>query len=552
MTTKISRPKRPQNPLLQHALQYAKQGWPVFPLHTPDPRNEGCSCNKSDCKDQGKHPRTEHGFKDATTDEKQIRSWWREWHDANIGLATGEKSGFIVLDVDRGGDEELAKHTIPATAKSKTGNGHHLYFTHPGEELRNSQTNMSRVHLRGDGGYIVAPPSLHLSGEKYAWESGKIPKKDEFASCPDWVLEKAKDSKDYGKGYNAENEDLYDQFCSIAINSSDLIEEKIDPPVRVIYPWLIDGSINEIYAPRGVGKTFLSLIISIAVTRENLTDIEIGPWKVKQPAGVLYVDGEMGKYHIQKRLKELTLPFTDSGNRENEDFPLTILSSNDFGRKYREYVNIKHEKWRNVIYKFLSEKGNYQLLVLDNLSSLTTGLEENSNKDWGPINQWLLSMRSLGVAVIFVHHAGKSGQQRGASAREDNLDCVIKLKEVSGKKPNQAHFIITFEKARNVGPGADLKPFILKVENNRFGPGDVWTTEKTKNTKRDKIKALLIDGEIKQKDIALLLSTSKSTVSTINTTLKKDGLLDENGKPTRKGEAFMEKVDLEGLVDELD
>jgi putative DNA primase/helicase len=469
-------------------------------------------------------------------------------------LPIGEKSGFIVLDVDKGGDEELAKHTIPVTAESTTGNGRHLYFTYPGEEVKNRQKFLPGLDLRADGGYIVAPPSLHLSGENYTWKSGQIPTKDDFVPCPDRVLEKASESKDYGKGYDAENEDLYDQFCSIAINSSDLVKkEDITPPETIISPWLTDGSLNEIYAPRGVGKTFLGLIISIVVTREKYWNLEIGPWKVDRPSGVLYVDGEMGIYNIKDRVNRLTLPLKRSGNTENKDHPLTIFPSNYFGLHYREYVNINQKKWRDVIYRYLQEKGKYQLLVLDNLSSLTSDLDENSTKDWGPINQWLLSMRSLGVAVIFVHHAGKNKEQRGASAREDNLDCVIKLTNAPGKEENQAHFNITFKKSRNVGPGADLKSFTLKVEDCPFGPGSVWTTEKMKSTKVDKIKAMLLGGDLTQKEIAQRVGRSGGRITQIKNDLKDDGLLDENNIPTIEGKTFREKVDLtEDLDDETD
>ena len=76
-------------------------------------------------------------------------------------------------------------------------------------------------------------------------------------------FEKAKNSKTYGKGYKGEadnNGDLYEQFCSIAMNSSDFVRLKIARPETIISPWLTDGSLTEIYAPRGVGKTFLSLI----------------------------------------------------------------------------------------------------------------------------------------------------------------------------------------------------------------------------------------------------------------------------------------------------
>ena len=541
-----TKPRR-QNKLLTHALEYAKLDRHVFPIHTPNPDTKDCSCGDPNCRSQGKHPRIKNWVKAATTDETQIRDWWVTWPDANIGLVTGIKSNIIVLDVDEGGEKELEKWDATPTAVCTTGNGKHLYFTHPETEIRNSQGFLPGLDIRGDGGCIVAPPSLHKSGKRYSWISGKVPTKDELAPCPKWLLKKAKDNKDYGKGYKDEadtDEKLYDQFCSVVTNSSDLINKRIERPKTILSPWLTDGSINEIYAPRGAGKTFLGLIISIAVTRENYQENEIGPWKVKNAAGVLYVDGEMGIYDIKERLNRLILPLSDNGHKENKDNPLTIFPSNYFGLKYRSHANINQTKWRDTIYRYLEENNYYQLLVLDNLSSLTSGLDENSNKEWGPINEWLLSMRSLGVAVIFVHHAGKSGQQRGASVREDNLDCVIKLKDVSGKKKNQAHFNISFEKSRNVRPDADLRSFTLKVEDCRTGPGDVWITQNTDKKNSDIVKAMLIDGNYSQTEIAELCDISKSRVSQIKAEAIEEGFLSKNGDSTKKGEAFRGKIDM--------
>ncbi len=87
-----------ENRNLNHALEYASKGIPVFPLHTPT-KDSSCSCGKPKCDSVGKHPRTKNGLKDATTDKKQIREWWGKWPNANIGIPTGSQSGFIVLAV---------------------------------------------------------------------------------------------------------------------------------------------------------------------------------------------------------------------------------------------------------------------------------------------------------------------------------------------------------------------------------------------------------------------------------------------------------------------
>ncbi|MHB1139918.1 MAG: bifunctional DNA primase/polymerase, partial [Microthrixaceae bacterium] len=80
------------------ALEYARQGRPVFPCHTPT--HGGCSCHRSACSSPGKHPRTPNGLRDASTDPQVVAAWWRRWPDANVGVMTGRQSGLVVVDVD--------------------------------------------------------------------------------------------------------------------------------------------------------------------------------------------------------------------------------------------------------------------------------------------------------------------------------------------------------------------------------------------------------------------------------------------------------------------
>jgi hypothetical protein len=160
--------------MLQWALLYARKGLAVFPVHTI--RNGRCSCGKPDCnRSAGKHPMTGHGYKDATNDPATIRNWWTRWPDANIGIATGKVSGIVVLDVDgEDGEARLAEFereygALPVTAEVKTRRGRHLYFRYPPGTEHVRSIAKGALDIRADGAYIVAPPSLHLSGERYTW-----------------------------------------------------------------------------------------------------------------------------------------------------------------------------------------------------------------------------------------------------------------------------------------------------------------------------------------------------------------------------------------------
>jgi hypothetical protein len=179
--------------MLEWALAYARAGFAVVPLHTPNAEGK-CSCRKANCDSVGKHPRTLHGVKDATTDPATIEKWFgRQWTDANIGIATGEPSGFDVLDIDpeSGGDESITrlveKHgPLPETPDAETGGGGlHLCFAHSGVPLKNSVSELGDgLDIRTTGGLIVAEPSLHVSGRRYKWRNG-----GEFAPTPPWLLE---------------------------------------------------------------------------------------------------------------------------------------------------------------------------------------------------------------------------------------------------------------------------------------------------------------------------------------------------------------------------
>lgn len=170
----------PGNALLEAALKYAVLGWAIFPVHSVLTTG-GCTCGNNDCSSHGKHPRTTHGLHDATTNEELIRRFWNDWPDANIGIRTGEVSGLVVLDVDtyQGGDaslEELQREhgALPPTLTVKTGGGGWHYYFRSAPGIRASNTTnlhgLPGLDVRAEGGYVVAPPSRHRSGERYEFQ----------------------------------------------------------------------------------------------------------------------------------------------------------------------------------------------------------------------------------------------------------------------------------------------------------------------------------------------------------------------------------------------
>jgi energy-coupling factor transporter ATP-binding protein EcfA2 len=133
---------------------------------------------------------------DATTDGLTIRHWWAQWPDANVGIVTGGKHGLLVLDVDprHGGDDSLCElerqhGPLPDTVESLTGGGgRHLLFQHPGGSIT-SRPIAPGLDIKADGGYVVAPPSVHASGEVYRWEGASHPDDVPLAPLPPWLEE---------------------------------------------------------------------------------------------------------------------------------------------------------------------------------------------------------------------------------------------------------------------------------------------------------------------------------------------------------------------------
>lgn len=255
---------------------------------------------------------------------------------------------------------------------------------------------------------------------------------------------------------------LLSELSDCSVTASKFLGEELYRPSRLISPWLNLQSLNMIYAERGIGKTMLSLSLAIALTRKNIDKWSCGPWEAKKPTGVLYVDGEMGEHDLQERIRLLSAPLGE----ESKTHPLIILSGNRLARQYRKQINIATEEWQTTISEFLAERPRIKCIVLDNLSALTPGRDENNKKEWDPINQWLISLRAMGLAVIFVHHAGKNKKsQRGTSGHDDAVDIVINLSKM--KNERGARFWVNFEKNRNLAPGLATEEFSVQLTGNK-------------------------------------------------------------------------------------
>jgi hypothetical protein len=174
-----STPKQPtvqDSDGLAWVLRYAAQGWQVFPCWRTDARGI-CLCPKAEkCGNPGKHPRTHHGFKDATSEPKKIKAW--RWATANVGVRTGQESGLVVIDIDprHGGQASLRAllerlGELPRGPIARTGGGGwHLPFRYPGRTVSSRNGIVGGIDIKGDGRLFIAPPSIHRSGNAYSWQ----------------------------------------------------------------------------------------------------------------------------------------------------------------------------------------------------------------------------------------------------------------------------------------------------------------------------------------------------------------------------------------------
>ncbi len=189
----------PPAALLEPALAYAARGWPVLPCWGVE--GDRCLCRRPDCGKPGKHPLgalVPHGVKDATTDPALIEAWWRKHPAANVGLAAG--GAWWALDVDFAGfctfgrdgldtitDLQRRFGKLPRTVHQRTGSlGFHWLFAPEPRIRTNSVKAFTGLDTRTGGGFIVAPPSRHVSGFTYRWIIA--PDEAEPAPAPDWLV----------------------------------------------------------------------------------------------------------------------------------------------------------------------------------------------------------------------------------------------------------------------------------------------------------------------------------------------------------------------------
>lgn len=285
-------------------------------------------------------------------------------------------------------------------------------------------------------------------------------------------------------------------FGSSVISSKELVELNLRPRRRLLGDWFCEGDLGFLYAFRGVGKTWLALSFAKALTEGG----SIGEWQAENAVKVLYVDGEMPADLIQARDRGL-----QRGAGEVEFLNHEIL----FDRT-QKVLNITDPALQSAITEHCRQTG-VKVVFLDNLSTLASGMKENDSYAWEQVNNWLLQFRRHKIAVVIVHHAGRNGEARGTSKREDAAFWVIALDDAKKQSDDQrgARFISRFTK-----PSRNTQDEIPAYEWHYVTDpvtGIITVSHKLAQS-LDVFRRLIEDGVTDCTDIAAELKISRASV----------------------------------------
>ena len=265
-------------------------------------------------------------------------------------------------------------------------------------------------------------------------------------------------------------------------------------------PWLAPGTLVMVHGTRGVGKTMFQLGLAAALS----TGTPFLKWPISIPVGVLYVDGEMRLEDLRARIMKLV--------PHSPEDKLHFLTSERVFDELERDLSLTREELREAVTRYLEKAGEtIQVVILDNISSLFSGIDEDKKQAWEPINAWLIRLRHRGLAVILVHHSGKGGGQRGTSGREDALDIVIQLdKPVGHDARDGCHFELRFTKTRSV-KGEEVAPLDVRLHDH--GDRLEWVSGPIEESKEAAVERLLEEGVEGVTDIAERLGISKGYAS---------------------------------------
>jgi len=284
-----------------------------------------------------------------------------------------------------------------------------------------------------------------------------------------------------------------------AVTIHELLQQEFPERESLLHPILHTQSLNMVHAWRGLGKTHFGLGVAYAVASGG----SFLKWKAPRPRGVLYLDGEMPGNALQERLAAIV-----AGNTKEPGPGYFRVVTPDL-QEPGNMPDLSTTTGQAAIDALVTP--DTTLIVVDNLSCLCRGGRENESESWLPVQGWALRHRAAGRSVLFIHHSGKNGEQRGNSKKEDVLDLVLKLKRPVDYEPTKgACFEVIFEKARHL-VGDETASFEATLTADASGKQS-WVFKDVMETTYERVVELANEG-LSQSEIANELEINKSTVS---------------------------------------
>ena len=286
--------------------------------------------------------------------------------------------------------------------------------------------------------------------------------------------------------------------------AGDLIDLQLEPREDLIAPWLRQGESLLLWSASGLGKTWLTLSMAIAMAGGG----KVGNWNCPKPRRVLLIDGEMHLQDLKERIETLALgDVIQDGDADAAASNLSIIARQDQNPNVNFFDITKSASQKQLRQK--CEDLDVDVLIIDNLSTVADGLQdENSATAFKPVQKFLLSMKQMGIATILVHHARKDGKEaRGSSAMQTTFEVMIGLEEPSNPPIGKASFRLSFGKFRAKGDET-LAPMTWTLEEHG------WKIEEDSDTTNGRVKSGLQSlNYINQKELAKGLGMVQSTVS---------------------------------------
>jgi RecA-family ATPase len=288
-----------------------------------------------------------------------------------------------------------------------------------------------------------------------------------------------------------------DALNESVVTALELHDLELTSREKLLRDWFCEGDCGFIFAFRGTGKTWFALAMAQALS----TGGKLGDWKAPAPVKVLYVDGEMPPDLMRDRCEGL------AASNDN----LLFLNHEILFERTGKVLNIAHTEAQGAITAHCVNTG-VNVVILDNLSTLASGMKENEADSWELVNPWLLDLRRRRIAVVIVHHAGRNGEMRGTSKREDSVFWIIALDDAKKNADDKrgARFVTRFSKpSRNTQE--EIPPYEWHLVTDSAN-GQVTISYKTTQS-LEVFMQLIRDGVTDCADIAAEMKVSKGTVS---------------------------------------